>query len=121
MAQPIMLIVEDEPLIRMCAVDFAEEAGYAPLEAKDAREAMAILESGERIAVLFTDITLPGGMDGLELAAEVAARWPEVKVMRASGGLAGLSADAAPGAYRLPKPYGMDQFLEALDDLQAGQ
>lgn len=118
-SQPIMLIVEDEPLIRMCAVDFAEEAGYAALEAKDAGEAMALLEGGEAVAVLFTDITLPGAMDGLQLAAEVAARWPEIRIMLASGALAGLPADVAPGAYRLPKPYGMTQFLDALGDLTA--
>jgi DNA-binding NtrC family response regulator len=114
-----MLIVEDEPLIRMCAVDFAEEAGYAALEAKDAAEAMAILESGADIAVLFTDITLPGGVSGLDLAERVAVRWPAMRVMLASGGLAGLPEDVAPGAYRLPKPYGIAQFLTALEEVAA--
>lgn len=119
MPQPTMLIVEDEPLIRMCAVDFAEEAGYAALEAKDATEAMTILESGTDVAVLFTDITLPGGMNGLDLADRAAARWPAMRIMLASGGLAGLPEDVAPGAYRLPKPYGMAQFLAALEELDA--
>lgn len=119
MTQPIMLIVEDEPLIRMCAVDFAEEAGYATREAKDSAEAIAILEAGEDLAVLFTDITLPGGMDGLDLATLAATRWPAMRIMLASGALAGLPADVAPGAYRLPKPYGMAQFLTALEELEA--
>lgn len=114
---PTMLIVEDEPLIRMCAVDFAEEAGYAAREAKDAAEAMTILESGEAIGVLFTDITLPGPMDGLALADQVAQRWPEIKIIVASGALGGLGPDVAPGAYRLPKPYGLPQFAEALERL----
>ncbi|MFT4026514.1 MAG: response regulator [Novosphingobium sp.] len=117
MSQPTILIVEDEPLIRMCAVDFAEEAGYAALEAKDAGEAIALLEGGGGIAVLFTDITLPGGMDGLALAEHAATRWPEMRIMLASGALAGLPSDVAPGAYRLPKPYGMAQFLKALESL----
>jgi CheY-like chemotaxis protein len=121
MPQPTMLIVEDEPLIRMCAVDFAEEAGYAALEAKDADEAMAILEGGQAIAVLFTDITLPGSMDGLELAGQVAQRWPDIRIMLASGALAGLPAEVAPGALRLPKPYGMTQFLDALEDLKPAE
>lgn len=120
MSQPKMLIVEDEPLIRMCAVDFAEEAGYQALEAKDSAEALALLEGGDEIAVLFTDITLPGDMDGLELAEQAALRWPAMRIMLASGALAGLSPDVAPGALRLPKPYGMAQFLEALDALTAG-
>jgi two-component system, response regulator PdtaR len=119
MVQPTILIVEDEPLIRMCAVDFAEEAGYAALEAKDAGEALAFLEGPADIAVLFTDITLPGPLDGLELADLVAARWPGIKVMLASGALTGLGAEVAPGAFRLPKPYGLDQFLQALEAVTA--
>lgn len=116
---PTMLIVEDEPLIRMCAVDFAEEAGYHAHEAKDAAEAMAVLESGDEIGILFTDITLPGPMDGLALAEEVAQRWPATKIIVASGALGGLGPEVAPGAYRLPKPYGFQQFADALDTLAA--
>ena len=118
MSQPIMLIVEDEPLIRMCAVDFAEEAGYLGLEAGDSADALAILEREENVEILFTDITLPGGMDGIGLAELVAERWPQVRVMLASGALAGLPADIAPGAFRLPKPYGIAQFLEAVEELK---
>lgn len=114
---PTMLIVEDEPLIRMCAVDFAEEAGYEAREAKDAAEALAIMESGEEIDVLFTDITLPGPMNGIALAEQAAQRWPETKIIVASGGLDGLAAEAAPSARRLPKPYGFRQFNEALQGL----
>jgi DNA-binding NtrC family response regulator len=113
-----MLIVEDEPLIRMCAADFAEEAGYIGLEAGDATEALAILER-EAVDILFTDITLPGGMDGIGLAEAVAVRWPGVKIMLASGALAGLPAEVAPGAFRLPKPYGMTQFLEAVEQMKS--
>jgi two-component system, response regulator PdtaR len=119
MSQPAMLIVEDEPLIRMCAVDFAEEAGYAGLEASTAAEALAILERGEDIEILFTDITLPGEMDGIDLAGKVAERWPDVRIMLASGALAGLPADVAPNAYRLPKPYGITQFLHALEQMES--
>lgn len=117
--RPTMLIVEDEPLIRMCAVDFAEEAGYQVREAKDAAEAMAVLESGEEIDILFTDITLPGPMDGLNLAEQVNARWPAIKTIVASGALGGIGADILPGAHRLPKPYGFSQFTAALERLGA--
>jgi CheY-like chemotaxis protein len=114
-----MLIVEDEPLIRMCAVDFAEEAGFDALEAKDSAEALAMLDGGAEIDVLFTDITLPGDMDGLALAGHVADKWPEVRVMLASGALAGLPADVAPDAIRLPKPYGFGNFISAIEQMQA--
>lgn len=119
MPQPVMLIVEDEPLIRMCAVDFAEEAGYVGLEAGDSAEAVAILERGEKVEILFTDITLPGEMDGIDLAQLVGKRWPDVRIMLASGALAGLPADIAPGAFRLPKPYGITQFLEAVEQMKS--
>jgi CheY-like chemotaxis protein len=119
MSQPVMLIVEDEPLIRMCAVDFAEEAGYLGVEAGDSAEALAILERGDDVDILFTDITLPGGMDGVALAGVVAQRWPDVRIMLASGALAGLPADVAPGAFRLPKPYGIAQFLEAVEQMKS--
>jgi CheY-like chemotaxis protein len=115
MTQPGMLIVEDEPLIRMCAVDFAEEAGYVAYEASDAGEALKILEGGVQVEILFTDITLPGAMDGLALAELVAERWPQMRVMLASGALAGLPIDVAPTAFRLPKPYGITQFLSAVE------
>lgn len=119
MSRPMMLIVEDEPLIRMCAVDFAEEAGFDALEAKDSGEALAILDGGAEIEVLFTDITLPGDMDGIALAALVAEKWPSVRVMLASGALAGLPADVTPGAIRLPKPYGFGNFAQAVEQMRA--
>lgn len=119
MPQPVMLIVEDEPLIRMCAVDFAEEAGYLGLEAGDSAEALAILERGDNVEILFTDITLPGDLDGIGLAKLVAERWPRIRVMLASGALAGLPADIAPQAFRLPKPYGIAQFLEAVEQMKS--
>jgi CheY-like chemotaxis protein len=112
-----ILIVEDEPLIRMCAVDFAEEAGYRALEAKDAAEALLVLEAGEEVGLLFTDITLPGTMDGLALAAQVEERWPQVGIMLASGALGNLDAGIVPSAHRLPKPYGFRQFTEALEQM----
>lgn len=112
-----ILIVEDEPLIRMCAVDFAEEAGYRAIEAKDAVEALGVLEAGTEVGLLFTDITLPGTIDGLDLVAQVAERWPQVRIMLASGTLDGLDAAVAPGAHRLPKPYGFREFTAALEQI----
>lgn len=119
MPQPVMLIVEDEPLIRMCAVDFADEVGYQAIEAGDAAEALAALESGAQIDVLFTDISLPGAMDGLALAELVARRWPQIRIMLASGALGGLPDETAPGALRLPKPYGYTQFRQAIEQIPA--
>src|ERR1700730_7179482 len=83
----VVLVVEDEMLLRMRAVDMVEDAGYTSVEAVDADEAVAILESRSDIALMFTDIQMPGSMDGLKLAHTVRERWPPIKIILASGQL----------------------------------
>jgi len=92
---PVILVVEDEMLLRMRAVDMVEDAGYLPVEAVDADEALAILQSRSDIALLFTDIQMPGSMNGLQLARAVHERWPLIKIILASGQLK-LSRDDIP-------------------------
>src|SRR5437868_9272949 len=82
-----VLVVEDEMVLRMRAVDIVEDAGFTAVEAVNADEAMAILESRSDIAVLFTDIQMPGSMDGLKLAHAVHSRWPDIKILLVSGQL----------------------------------
>jgi two-component system, response regulator PdtaR len=82
---PVVLIVEDDPLLRLLAVEVVEEAGYVALEAGDADEALALLESHPDISVLFTDVNMPGSMDGLKLAHAVRDRWPPIKILLVSG------------------------------------
>lgn len=84
---PVILVVEDEMLLRMRAVDMVEDAGYVPVEAVDADEALAILQSRSDIALLFSDIQMPGSMSGLQLALAVHERWPRIKIILASGQL----------------------------------
>jgi CheY-like chemotaxis protein len=74
-----VLIVEDEPLIRMSAVDFVEEAGFEAIEASGADEAIAILEQRPDIHIVFTDIHMAGSMDGLQLVAYAKDRWPPLR------------------------------------------
>jgi CheY-like chemotaxis protein len=83
----VVLIVEDEMLLRMRAVDMVEDAGFTSVEAVDADEAIAILEARSDIALLLTDIQMPGTMDGLELAHTVQRRWPPIKIILVSGQL----------------------------------
>ena len=83
----VVLVVEDEMLLRMRAVDMVEDAGYTSVEAMDADEAVAILESRSDIALMFTDIQMPGSMDGLKLAQTVHKRWPPIKIILVSGQL----------------------------------
>jgi CheY-like chemotaxis protein len=84
---PIVLVVEDDMMLRMRAVDMVEDAGYASVEAVDADEAFAILQARSDIALLFTDIQMPGSMDGLQLAHAVHERWPLLKIILVSGQL----------------------------------
>jgi two-component system, response regulator PdtaR len=80
-----VLVVEDEALVRMDIADQLIEDGYEVFEAASADEAVAILEAESSIRILFTDIDMPGSMDGLKLAAAVHDRWPPVKIVVTSG------------------------------------
>lgn len=103
---PLVLVVEDEPLVRMTAADELDEAGFRVLEAMNADEALKVLEarSGE-VQVLFTDVHMPGSMDGMELAEEVHQRWPHILLLISSG-RAQPDPDEIPDHGRfLPKPY----------------
>ena len=80
-----ILVVEDEMLIRMNTVEMVEDAGYAPVEAADADGAVAVLESRSDIALMVTDIQMPGSMDGVKLAQTVHKRWPAIKIIVVSG------------------------------------
>jgi len=108
-APPVILVVEDEMLLRMRAVDMVEDAGYAMVEAVDADEALAILQSRSDIALLFTDIQMPGTMSGLQLAAAVHERWPRIKIILASGQLTLSKADIPENSRFFRKP------LDSLD------
>ena len=105
----VVLVVEDEMLLRMRAVDMVEDAGYTPVEAIDADEAVKILESRSDIALIFTDIQMPGSMDGLGLAQAVHERWPPIKIIVVSGALKRQDIDIPANSRFFGKP------LEARD------
>jgi CheY-like chemotaxis protein len=100
----VVLVVEDDMLLRMRAVDMVEDAGYISVEAVDADQAVAILESRSDIALLFTDIQMPGSMDGLGLAHSVHARWPPIKIILVSGQLKLASIDIPANSRFFGKP-----------------
>jgi two-component system, response regulator PdtaR len=113
----VVLIVEDEFLIRMDAVDMIRSGGFEVIEAKDADEAIDFLERRSDIAVIFTDIHMPGSMDGLKLAAAVRGRWPPIKIVAASG-RANLSAEDLPSGSRfLTKPYSAREIVTTLREV----
>jgi CheY-like chemotaxis protein len=103
-ARAVVLVVEDEMLLRMRAVDMVEDAGYISVEAVDADEALAILESRSDVALLFTDIQMPGSMDGLKLAQTVRGRWSPIKIILVSGQLKLTGIDLPLGSRFFGKP-----------------
>ena len=109
-----VLIVEDEPLVRFCAVQTVEEAGFDVIEAANADEAIAILESRQDIRVVFTDIHMPGSMDGLKLAHAVRDRWPPIKIIVTSGRGGVGPGDLPDGGRFFAKPYDPGAIKDAL-------
>ncbi len=111
---PIVLVVEDEMVLRMRAVDIVEDAGFVPIEAVSADEAIEILESRDDISLLFTDIQMPGSMDGLKLAHATHMRWPDIKIILVSGQIAVTDADKPDDSRFFPKPLEIDEMVREL-------
>jgi two-component sensor histidine kinase/DNA-binding response OmpR family regulator len=111
---PVVLVVEDEIVLRMKAVDIVEDAGFIPVEAANADQAIAILESRSDISLLFSDIQMPGSMDGLKLAHAVHLRWPTIKIILVSGQVTVTDADKPAESRFFGKPLEMKQMISEL-------
>jgi len=114
---PIVLVVEDEMVLRMRAVDIVEDAGFVPIEAISADQALQILESRDDISLLFTDIQMPGSMDGLKLAHATHARWPHIKIILVSGQIAVTDADKPEDSRFFPKPLEIEQMIVEIQEM----
>jgi CheY-like chemotaxis protein len=111
----LVLVVEDEDLVRMMATDMLEDVGFTVVEAASADEAWDILESRTDIDVLFTDIEMPGSMNGFALAARVAERWPHIRLVVTSGRYRPAPRELPDHGKFVAKPYLADQLLSAFD------
>src|ERR1700716_3079353 len=111
---PNGLVVADEMLLRMRAVDIVEDAGFTALEAVNADEAISILESRSDISLLFTDIQMPGSMDGLKLAHAVHRRWPLIKIILVSGQVKPSDTDKPTNSRFFEKPLEVKQMIAEL-------
>jgi CheY-like chemotaxis protein len=118
--RPVVLVVEDDFLIRMNAAQMIEEAGFSVVEAASSDEAIVILESRLDITIVFTDVQMPGSMDGLKLAAAIRGRWPPIKIIATSGLVDVRKGDLPDGGRFLPKPYSPSQIIGALRELTDG-
>ncbi|MCC5611815.1 response regulator [Nostoc sp. CHAB 5834] len=114
MAKPVVLVVEDEPIIRMNAVSIIEDAGFDVIEATNADEAIVFLETRPDISIVFTDIEMPGSMDGLKLAHAIRNRWPPVVLIIASGRVTPGPDEMPTETIFLRKPYSEATVAKAL-------
>ena len=116
-----VVLVEDEPLTRGVAAELLTEAGLIVLEAGHADDALRILESqASDVHILFTDIHMPGSLDGLELAHHTRRVWPWIALLIASGKARPAFIDMPAGSRFLPKPYDFDHMLSHVRELIAG-
>lgn len=115
--RPVVLIVEDEALLRINAAEMITEAGFDVVEAGNADEAIAILERRLDIHIVFTDIQMPGSMDGLKLARFIRGRWPPIKLVATSGQVTIQDGDLPEGGVFVGKPYTAAIISATLRDL----
>jgi CheY-like chemotaxis protein len=115
--KPVVLIVEDEFLLRMDSAAALEEVGLEVVQAANADEAIAILGMRSDIGVVFTDIQMPGSMDGLKLARFVRDRWPPIKIVATSGLVAIGDGDLPEGGLFISKPYSAAEIAATLRSL----
>ena len=116
---PVVLVVEDDWLLRLIAVEIVEDAGLVAIEAANADEAIAILECRADIALIFTDVDMPGSMDGLRLAHAVRRRWPPIKIIIVSGKTHLSNADLPSDTRFFSKPYSVPNMISELRSLVA--
>jgi CheY-like chemotaxis protein len=112
-----VLVVEDEPMLAMVAHELVEEAGFRAVTAGSAHEALQKLEKRHDLAIVFTDVDLPGGENGLQLAARIRDRWPLLRILVTSGKMLVRNEDLADYGLFIPKPYSADGIKKALDEL----
>ena len=117
MAPPLVLVVEDELLVRMNALSLLEEAGFGVLEAGSADEAISLLERRKDIRIVFTDINMPGSMDGLRLAHAIRSRWPPIELVLTSGLMRVRNEDMPERGLFLRKPYEPGELIQVVRSL----
>ena len=115
----VVLVVEDDVLLRMDALQMLNDAGYQVLEAAHADEAITILQARLDITIVFTDIDMPGSMDGIKLAKAVRGRWPPIKIVVTSGHSVPAKGEMPIDSIFIPKPYSSRIVLGAISGLIA--
>lgn len=111
--RPLVLVVEDEPLVRMDLAASFGEAGFDVIEVANAHDAIAVLAAERRVAIIVTDIEMPGSMDGLELARVVRDRWPPIPIIAVSGRHTPQFGELPDKSSFFAKPYDISRLVDA--------
>jgi two-component system, response regulator PdtaR len=113
----VILMVEDEELLRACAAGELEDAGYKVVEAASADEALDVMKTRPDVRVLFTDVQMPGRLDGMDLARKIHERWPNVLLLITSGGRQPGQDDMPDHGHFLAKPYRVQEVVKEIKAL----
>ncbi|MGF6593849.1 response regulator [Pseudomonas sp. 2835] len=118
-AQDVVLVVEDEPVIRMILKDYLEGEGYHVLVAEDGEQAFAILASKPHLDLIVTDFRLPGGISGVQIAEPAVKLRPDLKVIFISGYPAEIRESGSPIAFKAPilaKPFDLNSLRDQIQE-----
>jgi CheY-like chemotaxis protein len=118
--KPTVLVVEDEILILISVAEELRDAGFTVLEASNADDAIVALETHPEVNILFTDIDMPGSMDGLKLSAAVRKRWPPVQIIVTSGHMKVRQEDLPEAGRFFSKPYDFSTLISTMRTLATG-
>jgi len=113
----VVLVVEDEALLRLHAADLLEDAGFKVVEAENAADALQVMRTRPDVRVLFTDVQMPGPLDGMDLARKVHQHWPNVLLLITSGNMRPATADIPDHGHFLAKPYRAKEVIGEIDAL----
>ena len=115
-----VLIVEDDELVRELGVEFLSEAGFQVLEASNGQEALSLLERNPKVGVLFTDINMPGPLDGMTLASIAAVKWPHLAIIIGSGKALPRSGGLLSGITFIRKPCDPERVIQLIRERMTG-
>lgn len=112
--KPVVLVVEDEPLLRLTAEELIEDGGFEVISVADADAAVRILETRLDVRIVFTDIDMPGGIDGIRLAATIRERWPPIEIVVTSSHVHITQSQLPARGIFVSKPYDGQQLVGIL-------
>jgi CheY-like chemotaxis protein len=117
----VVLVVEDDVLVRMLACDILTEGGHHSIDAVNAEEALVLIDARPDIGVMFTDVDMPGEINGLGLARLVSMKRPDLPMIVTTGAAEILPGDLPPNTRFLAKPYSPSELLTVITDVDGGR